>query len=340
MTRAAQVLRRLAIAFATIFVIVSMSWVVATVLPGDPARLIVGPQAPESAAAAVRHQYGLDQPLARRYVIALTRFIHLGPRLGEVAPPEHRSCVEIAPHVHVDLGFSPLYQQPVASLIRKRAPRSLELGFLAFLFQIVVGGLIGCWSGARPSTRTDDATLGVVALLAATPTFVVGLALQYVLAHRLHLLPLDGYGQTPAAHAACLVLPTLTLGLYGSALFARVVRQEVREAMFSDFVRTARAKGASVLRVVLVHALRSALLPITTLAVLDLGALISGAVVTEKLFRIPGIGEMAVNAVLNNDAPLVIGTVIVSATAIVAATLVADVIGLLVDPRMRRAAPP
>ncbi len=332
----ARVGRRHAIAAATRVLSGSLAWRGASVLPGDPARLIVGPQAPASAAAAVRHEYGFDRPIAERYVRALRRFVHTGPHLGEHPTGDHGSCAEIFPYLHVDLGFSPLYQQPVVALLEKRAPRSIELGLLAFAVQLVVGGLLGAFAGARPGTRVDELTTGLTALLAATPTFVVGLALQYVFAVKLKWLPLDGYGTSACDHALSFVLPTLTLGLYGSALFARVVRQEVREAMAADFVRTARAKGASLPRAVVAHALRSALVPIATLALLDLGAFVGGAVVTEKLFGIPGVGEMAVNAVMNRDAALVTGTVIVSASAIVLATLLADVASVVVDPRLRR----
>jgi len=328
--------QRLFAAAATIFVIVSLAWLVTSVLPGDPARLIVGPQASEEVAARVRHEQGLDQSLPRRYVTSIRRLVHWGPRLGATPPREHRSCIELVPHVHLDLGFSALYQQPVAALVAKRAPRSIVLGGFAFLFQLVVGAIVGAWAAARGGTRSDEAATTAMTIFATVPSFVVGLGLQYLLAHRAGLLPLDGFGRTTREHAASLVLPTLTLGLYASALFARVTRTEVKEALDADFARTARAKGASPFRVTIVHALRAALLPIATLAALDLGALVGGAVVTEKLFRIQGMGETAVNAVLNRDAPLVAGTVLIASAAIVAATLLADVLGLLLDPRLRR----
>jgi peptide/nickel transport system permease protein len=141
---------------------------------------------------------------------------------------------------------------------------------------------------------------------------------------------------TAAERLRSLVLPSITLGIFGSALYARLVREELGTILQQDFVRTARAKGASRARVLVVHALRNALLPVATIAALELGTLVGGAVVTEKLFRWPGVGQLAVEAILNRDAPVVFGTVLFSATAVVAATLVLDLVYVVLDPRLRR----
>jgi peptide/nickel transport system permease protein len=131
------------------------------------------------------------------------------------------------------------------------------------------------------------------------------------------------------------VLPSLTLGVFGSALYARLLREHLAELLAQDFVRTARAKGASFARVLVVHALRNALLPITTIAALELGTLIGGAVVAERVFRWPGVGSMAVDALLNRDAPVVFGTVLFTGAAVVAATLVLDLVHAILDPKLR-----
>src|SRR5262249_55066936 len=156
---------------------------------------------------------------------------------------------------------------------------------------------------------------------------VVGALLQYLLAYKLEILPLDGFGATPAEHLRCLVLPALTLGVFGSALYARLLREELAGVLGEDHVRTARAKGASRARGLVVQALRNALVPVATLAALELGTLVGGAVVTERLFRWPGVGQMAVEALLNRDAPAVFGTVLFTSAAVVAATLLVDVLG-------------
>ena len=177
---------------------------------------------------------------------------------------------------------------------------------------------------------------GSTLVAVSAPIFALGLVLQYVFAHRLGWLPNDGYGETPTEQLASLVLPALTMGLFGAALYARLSRDEVSGALCGDFVRAARAKGAGETRVLVVHALRNALVPLATLMVLDLGALIGGAIVTEKLFRWPGMGAMAVDAMINRDGPVIFGTVLFSAVAIVAASLLVDLVTVALDPRLRR----
>jgi peptide/nickel transport system permease protein len=171
-----------------------------------------------------------------------------------------------------------------------------------------------------------------VLILVSAPIFVLGVTLQYLFGHRLGWLPLDA----SKMDLASMVLPALTLGTYGAALYARLTREELSQALAADYVRTARAKGASERYALWVHALRNAMLPITTLMVLDFGALVGGAIVTEKLFRWPGLGALTVDAVVNRDAPVIFGTVMVSAAAIAVATLAIDVLALWLDPRLRR----
>jgi peptide/nickel transport system permease protein len=201
--------------------------------------------------------------------------------------------------------------------------------------QLSIGLAMGLAAAARRGTRLDDALMSASLVGISAPTFVLGLALQYLLAYKVRLLPYDGYGTTPLEHARCLVLPALTLGFFGAAFYARLVRDELATLLGADFVRTARAKGASKGRALVVHALRNALVPIATIAVLDLGTLVGGAVVTEKLFRWPGVGQLAVDALLNRDGALVSGTVLFSSGAIVFATLALDLTYVFLDPRLR-----
>src|SRR5213079_2507430 len=148
-------------------------------------------------------------------------------------------------------------------------------------------------------------------------TFLTGILLQYVLGYRLRWLPLDGYGATLSEHAVSIVLPALTLGVASAAYYTRLVRDDMTDLMGQDFVRTARAKGVSPFAVVVKHALRNALLPLITVIGLDLGTLVGGAIVTEKLFRWPGLGQLSVDSVFARDAPLILGTVIVASSAVV-----------------------
>ncbi len=325
--------RRLGWGMVVILGVATLSFVVAQLLPGDPARVMLGPQASSEDVAHARRLYGLDQPLPVQYARYWRRLLHAGPPGRGDA---HASCAALGGGVHLDLGYSFLYQRPVVDLLAARIPRSAELGLAAVLVQLAFGLGLGVLAAARRGTAWDDAATGVSLLGISAPTFLVGFLLQYLLAYKWRLLPLDGYGGTPVDHLRSLVLPALTLGVFGSALYARLVRDELGGILAEDFVRTARAKGASPARVLVVHALRNALVPIATLAALELGTLVGGAVVTERIFRWPGVGQMAVEALLNRDAPVVFGTVLFTSTAVVVATIAVDLLAGALDPRLRR----
>jgi peptide/nickel transport system permease protein len=205
----------------------------------------------------------------------------------------------------------------------------------AVLVQALLGvatGVLGAVFHRRPLDRVIVAAT-VVGISA--PTFILGLALQYVLARRLHLLPVDGFGHTTGEHLLGLCLPALTLGIFGAACYTRIVRDDMIGILRRDFIRTARAKGAGEGAVVVRHALRNALMPIVTMIGLDLGSLIGGAVVTETLFRWPGVGALSVTALLDRDGPVIVGTVIVTSTAIVLCNVAVDLLYGVIDPQTR-----
>jgi peptide/nickel transport system permease protein len=333
---ARRALQRFAWAILVVVGVASVSFAVAEVLPGDPARMMLGPQASAEDVAHARQVYGLDQPVLTRYARYWSHLVHLGPpQAAAVRDPGHASCASFG-RFHVDLGFSFYYLRPVVDVLADKIPRSAQLALAAVLAQLVLGLALGLTAAARRGTAWDDAAMGAALIGISAPTFVVGLVLQYLLAYKWRLLPLDGYGTTPLDHLRSVVLPALTLGIFGSALYARVLREHLGELLAQDFVRTARAKGASFPRVLVVHALRNALLPITTIAALELGTLVGGAVVAERLFRWPGVGQLAVDALLNRDAPVVFGTVLFAGAAVVLATLALDVAHALLDPRPAR----
>jgi peptide/nickel transport system permease protein len=328
--------RRIAAALFALFGATVLSFAIAVALPGDPSRVLVGPQARPADVEVAKRVYGLDGTWYQRLGRHLGRVVHRAP--SGARPDDaraHASCSAPLPGVHVDLGTSFVYRKPVAALIWARLPRSLELAAGALLVQLLIGLGAGVLAGAKRGARADDVLMGTALLAASAPTFVVGAGLQHALAYRLHLLPLDGVGKTPGEHLASLILPSIVLGVYGSALLARVTRDQVRAALAADPARTARAKGAGPLRVVIAHGLRNALVPIATLAVLDFGALVGGAVVTEKMFRWPGLGDMAVTAVVNRDAAATAGVALAAAVAVAAASIIVDVLALLLDPRLR-----
>lgn len=328
--------RRIGWALVVAFGVTTLSFFIAHVLPGDPTRMLLGPQASARDVERARALYGLDQPLGTRYVRFWKRLVHrgAGPTAEVRKSSEHRSCAAVGP-LHIDLGHSFHYRRPVVDLVFAKLPRSLELALAALSVQLTIGLGLGALAAARRGSRWDELAMGTSLLGLSAPTFLSGLVLQYVLAYKLALLPYDGYGKTSAEHLRSIILPALTLGIYGSALYARITRDELGARLAEEHVRVARAKGASWARTIVVHGLRNALVPIATLAVLDLGALVGGAVVTEKLFRWPGMGQMAVEALLNRDGPVIAATVLVASLAVVLSTLVLDVVTYLLDPRLR-----
>lgn len=317
-------------ALLTLWALATLTFVLQSVLPADPARMVAGAQARPEEVARVRSQLGLDRPLWTRYGLFWTRLVHL-----ERPGPDHDSCGDLGP-LHVDLGRSYMLRKPVVKLIADRFPNTLLLSSTAFALQMLLALVLGTWAATRaPRSRSDVALVGTSALFSVLPTFVLGVALQYVFAYQLRILPLDGAGGDGFGKSAALVLPALTLGLAGFAYGMRMVRDELRIELGRDHIRTARAKGASATRVLWLHALRGAAVPIATLAFLDLGMLASGAAVTESVFRWPGLGQLSVEAVLDRDGPVVMGTVLVSGAFVVTANLLADLTLRWLDPRLR-----
>jgi len=339
--------KRLVWALVIVLGVGTLAFFMSRVLPGDPTRMLLGPQARPADVVQARHIYGLDRPVGAQYFLFWKRLLHRAPPRSDAdvpgsnpsrarPDPDHASCAELPLGLHLDLGFSFTYGRPVVALIREKAPRTAELAVAALLIQAFIGLGIGLAAATRRGSSWDQLLVGITLVGVSAPTFVLGLVLQYLLAYKLGWLPYDGYGTSTAEHLRSLALPALTLGIFGAALYARLAREELSGTLGADFVRTARAKGASELRVLVVHALRDALLPIVTLLVLDLGTLLGGAVVTERLFRWPGMGQMTVDALVNRDGPVVFGTVLFSALAIVLATVLLDVLYVLLDPRLRR----
>jgi peptide/nickel transport system permease protein len=337
-----RLLGRLGWSVFVVWAVVSLAFAVNNVLPGDPARMVTGAQARPADVARIRAQLGLDAPLLTQYVRFWRRLVHVGPRtVDPKADPPHATCAAVVPlgssAVHVDFGKSFQKRAPVVDLVATRLPRTLALALAGMLVQLLLGVGTGVVAAARRDSRLDRLLVGTSLLGISAPTFLIALLLQYVFARVLGWLPLDGFGATPGEHARCLVLPALTLGVYGAAYYTRLVRDEMVVVLQQDWVRTARAKGASPARVVVGHALRNALVPIVTAVGLDFGTLMGGAVVTETVFRWPGLGELSVKALLDRDGPIILACVVVTSVAIVGANLLVDAAYARLDPRVRRA---
>jgi peptide/nickel transport system permease protein len=331
--------RRLGWSVFVVWAAVSLAFAVNNLLPGDPARMVAGAQARPADVARIREQLGLDRPALEQYARFWRRLVHFGP--GAIAPDDtaHATCSVVASiakiGLHVDLGRSYQRRQPVAMLVGARLPRTFVLALFGVALQLLLGVGAGVAAAIVRDTWIDRALVGTSLVGISAPTFLIALALQYVLAYKLRLLPLDGFGRSFVDHARSIVLPALTLGIYGAAYYTRLTRDEMAVLLRQDWVRTARAKGVPPARVVVRHGLRNALLPIATAAGLDFGALMGGAIVTETVFRWPGLGELSVRAVLDRDGPVIIACVIVTSVAIVASNLAVDLIYGRLDPRVR-----
>jgi len=325
-------LRRLWVAVPTVLLVLTVTFFGLHLAPGDPVRLFLGPSADEAAAAQMRRALGLDRALAVQYLDWLARF------------------------VTGDWGASIAQHRPVTAVLGDAFGPTLLLTGLSLLLTYALGLAVGAVQAARRHSRLDATLTAVTAVVAALPAYVVGLGLVLVFAYgaalwnwpawlRLPALGAAGIGADflgPAARLADrvrhLVLPAATLALVGAAGAARVVRASTVEALRQPFVRTARAKGLGETRVLARHALRNALLPVVTLAGLQLPALFSGVVFVETIFAWPGMGRVTVQAVLGRDYPVVMASTAVFATLVVIGNLLADGAAALLDPRARSTA--
>jgi peptide/nickel transport system permease protein len=276
------------------------------ILPADPARQIAGRSATAETVASIRHQLGLDLPFHQQY----GRYL-----LGLVQG---------------DLGRSYAQKTEVAEVVASRLPATLLLMAAAIFCELVIGLAVGIYAAARQGTKGDDVVMLLSFVGVSTPQFVAGIAMLYTFSVALDWFPVGGYGEF--RH---LVLPALTLGILGAGWYSRMVRSSMIEVLTQDYIRTARAKGASPWRVIWRHALRNALLPVIAMIGIDVGLFMSGAVVVESVFGWPGIGQLAWQATQQVDIPIIMGVTLVAAAAIVAGNLLADLIAPLIDPRIQ-----
>ncbi len=324
--------RRLVWSLFTIWAVVTATFLIYNVLPEDPARVIAGPQARPQDVARIRGQLGLDRPIHVRYVRYLSGLVQFGK---PPADAKDDSSLALGP-VRIDLGVSYLKRKPVVKLLEKALPPTLLVGFLALAIEVAIGAAAGVLAAVRRHSVLDFGTVALTLVGISAPTFLTGLVLQHFMARELRLFPLDGYGTTLAEQLRAAVLPAVTLGLYGAAYYTRLVRDEMITLLKADYVRTARAKGQREWLVVLRHGLRNALMPLITVVGLSMGTLVGGAIVTEKIFRWPGIGALSVDAIVERDGPVIMGVVILFSTVVVFSNLLVDLSYALLDPRLRK----
>ncbi|HSC90672.1 MAG TPA: ABC transporter permease [Gaiellaceae bacterium] len=306
---------------AALIVIVAASMLVflgVRALPGDPALALGGENRDPAVLEAIRHDYGLDRPLPVQYL----RWV------GHV--------------VRGDLGTDQR-KLPVGHTIVTRLPITLELGFLAILIGSVLGILAGVIAAVRRGKPSDYAATSLALVGLSVPHFWLGLLLIILFAVRLQWLPAGGYvpfSEDPVENLRHLLLPAIVLGTGLSAVVMRQMRSAMLDSLNADYVRTARAKGLPERSVVGVHALRNSLITVTTIIGLQLGALISGAVITEQIFGIAGFGRLTIDAVNQRDYALLQGVVLVVAAGYVVVNLLVDITYSLLNPRIRIVAAP
>lgn len=330
----ARLARRLLWAVFVVWATVTLAFLVSHALPSDPARMVAGPQARPQDIARIRKELGLDQSLYVQYARFMGRLLHVAPASSETTK-EHATCAPLVGRLHLDLGKSAQQRRPVVTILAERLPRTVWLAFAAVFVQVALGVLAGVVAAAKKRTAADHLAVSASLVGTSAPTFVIGLFLQWLFAHRLGLLPLDGWGDTVPAHLESIVLPSLTLGIFGAAYYTRMVRDEMIGQLGQDYMRTAMAKGLSRRSAIVKHALRNALMPIVTIVGVDVGALVGGAIVTESIFRWPGIGSLSVTAMLDRDGPVIMGCVLVTSIAVVVSTIAVDFMYAALDPRVR-----
>ncbi|MDF7661063.1 ABC transporter permease [Erwiniaceae bacterium L1_54_6] len=308
------IVKRLLLAIPTLLLVSIMVFALQKLLPGDPVLAMAGEERDPAVIAQLRAEYHLDDPIPTQY------FAWIGSALKG------------------DLGVSLRTKEPVTALIASKLPVTLELSLLAMLIALLAGISMGIIAAVRKDSWVDHTTNFVALSGISVPHFWLGILLILLFSVHLQWLPASGFvpvSEDMAQNLKTLLLPALVLGTGLAATLMRHTRASMIAVLKADYIRTARAKGLLAPKVVLKHAFRNALMPIVTLTTLLFGELLGGAVLTEQVFTLPGFGKMIVDAVFNRDYAVVQGVVLVVAIGFLLLNLLADVLYLLINPKMR-----
>ncbi len=300
------IIRRLLLTIPTIIGIITITFLLMYVVPGDPVRILMGQRGDPETIAMIRKQMGLDDPLPVQYF----RF------LGNI--------------LRGDFGRSYATNRPVLPEILSRFPATLKLALASMLVASIIGLTAGIVSATRQYSFFDYSSMVVALMGVSAPVFWVGLLLMWIFGYTLGWLPISGYGGV-----SYLILPAIALGVRPAAYIARMTRSSFLEVLRQDYIRTARAKGLPERRVIYVHAMRNTLITVITVLGMELASLLSGAVLTETIFAWPGIGRLSVDAIIKRDHPMVQGTVLFTAIIFIFANLIVDISYAFLDPRIR-----
>jgi peptide/nickel transport system permease protein len=288
--------------------------------PNDVARRLAGRNATQATVDQVKHNLHLDRPLVVQYWDWIKQLVW-----------------------HHNLGYSYYHQQPVSTVLKQALPITLSLALGAAVIWLVIGVLSGVLSAVRRGSVWDRGVTTIALIFYSMPTFVLGLLLLWVFyyqfsIHGIKIFPGQGYTyftQDPSKWFRGLVLPWMTLALVSAAVYSRLTRGSLLEVMSEDYIRTARAKGLRERRVIYRHGLRSALTPVVSQFGIDVGVLVGGAIITEQVFGMPGLGYTAVNSIEQQDLPVIIGIVLIATAAVIIANILVDMFYAVLDPRVR-----
>ncbi|MDA8436538.1 MAG: ABC transporter permease [Actinomycetales bacterium] len=311
--------RRIALGMVVLWLITLLVFLLFFVAPNDVARTLAGRQATPDVIASVNERLGLSQPVWKQYVDFVGNALH------------------------GNLGYDYYHQVPVTTIIAQAVPVTVSLAVGAAVIWLLLGVSSGVLSAVRPRTVADRTVTVLALLFYSMPSFLLGVLLLYFLYFQLTLagfpiFPAGGYAPLSDGvlqWARHLILPWLSLALLSAAVYTRLMRGSMLDVLGEDYVRTARSKGIRERRVIALHGVRSALTPVVTQFGIDLGTLIGGVVVTETVFSLPGLGKTAIDAITQQDLPVIIGIVLFAAVAVVVANILVDVGYALLDPRVR-----
>lgn len=307
-------IKRLLLMIPTLVGITLVVYAVLLLLPGDPVDVILGQEYDAKIAAQLRAEWGLDQPIAVQYAKWLWHI------------------------VQGDWGRSLFSRKPVFDEILAKLPLTLELIVLALLFEVIIAVPAGVISAVKPYTWWNYGAMVCALVGVSIPSFFLGILLFLPFGLWLGWLPVQGYvplSESVIGNLRHLILPTIALGMARTAILTRLIRGSMMEVIRIEYVTTARAKGLSEVRVINKHALKNALIPAVTVMGLQVGFLVGGAIIIERLFALPGIGSYGIDAITNRDYPQVLGFILISALVFQAANLSVDLVYCVLDPRIR-----
>jgi peptide/nickel transport system permease protein len=315
------IIRRLLWVVLVLLMITLIAYVIFFVMPPvDPARAFAGKRPTPELIETLRHQFGLDQPFYVQYGRFVKR-LFLGDEYGWPG-----------------FGFSYATRSPVVEELFQRAVITIQLGVGAAVVWLLLGIPIGIVSGIKRGTAVDRAAMGFALFGVSAPVFWLGLMFLFIFWQKLGIVPGTGYvplSESPVEWLGHMIMPWIVLALLFAAFYARMVRGSLIETMGQDYIRTARAKGLSERRVVVKHGLRASLTPVVTLFGIDIGTLLGGAIITETVFNMPGLGTYVVRSVFQGDLPATMGVVVLGALAVTVMSLVVDIVYAYLDPRVR-----